>query len=161
MQDSTVSTSKAATLAWNWKERGKLAAEGDANAVSHARQRGVIGLLVGLAVAGVVYRFLHSPRMAAAVAAIAVILALLAFLFPRTLYRRIMKGLDVFAYGVGTAVTWLAMTLVYYLLFLPVGLFLRAGGKLGITKHYDPAARSYWSEPKARPSTLDSYRRQF
>lgn len=164
MQDTTASTTKAAALVWDW--RARLAGDAGrpaqaARDAAHARKRGVIGLLVGLAVAGVIYFFLHSPRMASVVAGISGLLALLALLFPLTLYRQVMKGLDLFAHGVGVVVTWLAMTLVYFLLFLPVGLLLRAGKKLGITRHYDPSAPSYWSPPKDRPATLDSYRRQF
>jgi hypothetical protein len=164
MQDTTASKPNASALAWDWRARlvgdaGRAAQA--ARDVAHARKRGAIGLVVGLAVAVGIFYFLHSPRMAAVVAGVSGLLALLALLFPLTLYRQVMRGLDRFAHGVGVAVTWASMTLVYFLLFLPVGLALRAGKKLGITRHFDPAADSYWSQPKERAATLDSYRRQF
>jgi hypothetical protein len=55
------------------------------------------------------------------------------------------------------------MTLLYYLLFLPVGLVLRARGKLAITRSPDPRRSSYWIsvDERERARTSESYRRQF
>ena len=69
--------------------------------------------------------------------------------------------LERFARVVGVALTWLLMGLAYYLLFLPVGLFLRATGKLRLEKRPDAARPSYWRPATRRPPGLDAYRRQF
>jgi hypothetical protein len=53
------------------------------------------------------------------------------------------------------------MTLVYYLLFLPVGLVLRARGRLRLRKRLEHGLPSYWTPLPDRPRTLDGYRRQF
>ena len=165
MQESTPephrSNPNAAALVWDWRGRAARKAGADAREAAGARKRGLIGLGVGLAVASLIYFFLHQPRLALAVAGIAALLALLALVSPLKLYRQATRALDVFAHGVGAGVTWILMTLLYFLLFLPVGLLLRAGRKLGIAKHYDPKLGSYWKEPKTRPETLDAYRRQF
>ncbi|HKV11708.1 MAG TPA: hypothetical protein VJ725_26415, partial [Thermoanaerobaculia bacterium] len=95
------------------------------------------------------------------IAGIAVAIALIAFLFPLTLYKKLNHGLEVFAHGVGSVVTWVLMTVLYYLLFLPVGLLLRAGGKLAITRKADPKLSTYWTPTDSRPRNPESYRRQF
>jgi len=59
------------------------------------------------------------------------------------------------------AVTWVLMTLLYFVFFLPVGLLLRAGRRLGITTAPDRALPSYWSAVSGPARTLDSYRKQF
>ncbi len=110
--------------------------------------------------------------MALAVAAAALAAALLALAAPLTLYRRLRNALDRLAHGVGTAMTWLLMTVLFYLLFLPVGLVMRAAGKLAFTRFADPALASYWITPttpgtgegmaeEAPAAGAASYRRQF
>jgi len=59
------------------------------------------------------------------------------------------------------AVTWVFMTLIYYVLFFPVGLLLRAQKKLAVTQHPDRRLPSYWSSTEGKPWTADSYRKQF
>jgi hypothetical protein len=161
MQDSSAPKAPAGATAWDWQNRAAAAAAAAVHEVAEARRRGIIGLVVGSAVAFGVYRVLHRPVVAAVVAGIALLLALLAFASPRTLYRAVLRGFDRFAHAVGTLVTWLLMTLLVYLLFFPAGLILKAGRKLGISTRYDPRAPSYWSRPKRPPGTLETYRRQF
>jgi len=161
MQDSNDTTTQAAALVWDWRDREAAKDSTERLAVAHARKRGTIGLFVGLGAAAAMVWLLHRPLVGSVVAGLSLVLALLAFVFPRTLYRRVMRGLDQFAHGVGMVVTWALMTVLFYVLFLPVGLVLRAGHKLGIVRHYDPKASTYWKKPRERPVTIDSYRRQF
>jgi hypothetical protein len=126
-----------------------------------ARQQGMIGGVVGLAVAAVFAWLLHRPTAAMVVATIAVLFAALALAAPLTLYRRVRAVLDKLGHLVGTAMTWLLMTILFYVLFLPVGLVLRAMGKLAFTRFADPALDSYWTRTEGRPHTLDTYRKQF
>jgi hypothetical protein len=161
MPDSNASRAPAGATAWDWRNRASAAAAAAVREVADARRRGVVGLVVGSVVAFGVYRFLHRPVLAVVVAGIALLLALLAFASPRTLYRTVLRVFDRFAHAVGILVTWLLMTLLVYLLFLPAGLILKAGRKLRIARRYDPSAPSYWSHAKRPPGTLESYRRQF
>jgi hypothetical protein len=85
----------------------------------------------------------------------------LALAAPLTAYRRVTGWIDRFARGVGMVVTWVLMTVLYYVVFLPVGLFLRARGRLGITRGADPGRPTYWRPTADRVKTLDSYRKQF
>ena len=68
---------------------------------------------------------------------------------------------DRFAHAVGSAVTWVLMTVLFYLVFLPAGLFLRR--KLAITKGADRRLPTYWiaTEERERARSPESYRKQF
>lgn len=147
-------------VAWSWrKSAGPESSR--AREAAAARTRGAIGGAVGLSAAAVVWFFFEKPVVAAVIAGIAVAIALTAFLFPLTLYRKLNAGLEAFARAVGTAVTWVLMTALFYLLFLPVGLLLRARGRLGITRKTDPALPTYWAATDGRARTPESYRKQF
>lgn len=155
-------------VVWDWNRTGtgddqieakRNAADAADAANTAARKRGVIGGLVGLLIAAVVYHFWR-PGLAYVIAGISLALALLAIVAPPA-YRKVAGLLDRFGHAVGMAVTWLLMTLLYYALFLPVGLFLRARGKLAVTRHPDPRLASYWSSTEGKPWTAESYRKQF
>jgi hypothetical protein len=155
----------AADVAWKWRRPGGEDAAGAARAreAAAARKQGVVGLLVGLGVALLFHFAFGRTRMALFVAGVAGVLAAIAFLFPLTLHKKIATGLALFGHGFGTAVTWILMTVLYYVLFLPVGLALRAGGKLRLDRGRPgaaPARASYWVATEGL-HTLESYRRQF
>lgn len=117
---------------------------------------------VGLAIAALLA--LWKPLFAAVVAAIALVLLAVALAAPAA-YGRIAAGLERFGHWVGRAMTWLLMPLLFYGLFLPVGLALRAAGKLRITRGADPARATYWEAPEPGQGWggrgAESYRRQF
>ena len=145
-------------VAWDWRRAGgNEDTENKLNAA--ARKRGLIGGAVGLAIAAAVYIWWR-PGLAWVIAGISVALALLAVAAPPA-YRKVAGLLDRFGYAVGMAVTWVLMTLIYYLLFLPVGLLLRAQKKLAVTQHPDRRLPSYWSSTEGKPWTAESYRKQF
>jgi hypothetical protein len=95
------------------------------------------------------------------IAAVALLFTLLALLAPLTAYKALTRALDRFGHVVGTAVTWLLLTILYFLLFLPLGWFLRLRGKLRVTRHFDPRRPSYWVSLEGRTVTPESYRRVF
>jgi hypothetical protein len=149
-------------IVWDWRagtgEESRRAREASA-----IRRRGLIGGAVGLTVAALVFFLWKKPVPAAVIAAVALLLSLPSLLAPLTAGRAVSRALDRFAHLVGTGVTWVLMTALYYLLFLPAGLFLRTRGKLAITRGPDPRQASYWTavEERERTRTPESYRRQF
>ena len=149
-------------VVWDWRG-GKNDESPRAHEAAKIRQRALIGGAVGLTVAALVYFLWKKPVPAAVIAAVALLLSLPGLAAPLTAGRAVTRALDRFAHAVGTVVTWVLMTLLYYLLFLPVGLVLRARGKLGITRSFDPRRPSYWNvvEERERARTPESYRRQF
>ena len=149
---------EAAAAAWPWRRRA-ADVEAPRRAAAAQRRRGVIGGVVGSLVALLLWQW--RPTMALVVLAIATLLTLLALVSPLGAFRQVSRALEAFARGVGLALTWVLMTVVYYGLFLPVGLLLRARGRLRLRKRLDPAAPSYWTPVPERQRTLDGYRRQF
>lgn len=139
----------------------------DAAEAADRRRRGLrreaaVRSAVGLAIAALLA--LWKPLFAAVVAAIALVLLAVALVAPGA-YGRIAAGLERFGHWVGRAMTWLLMPLLFYGLFLPVGLALRAAGKLRITRGADPARATYWEAPEPGQGWggrgAESYRRQF
>jgi len=154
------SRAEASSIAWSWRDRAAGATESRAREAAANRRKGLIGGVIGLAVAALFYFWLHRPVAAAVIAAIALAIVLLAMLSPLGLYKGLTRGLDRFAHAVGSAVTWVLMPVLFYLVFLPIGLVLRARGKLAITKGADRRLPTYWT-PTEREKTPESYRKQF
>jgi hypothetical protein len=151
-----------ATPVWEWRqlETTADAAQRRGREAAAARLQGVLGGVVGLAVAAAL-RYFHRPTMAIVVATIALLTALLALAAPLTLYRQLSEGLARLGHWVSTAVTWVLMTLLFFLLFLPVGLVMRATGKLTFTRFAEPRKTTYWTSIAARAAGVDAYRKQF
>jgi hypothetical protein len=116
-------------------------------------------------VAALLYFVFHKVRTAEVIAAIAVVVALSALASPLGAYKTLSRWLDRFAHAVGAAVTWVLMTVLFYLVFLPAGLLLRR--KLAITLGNDRSADrrlpTYWiaTEERERARSPESYRKQF
>src|SRR5258706_15750395 len=132
---------EASAVAWSWCDRAAKATDSLAREAQSLRIRGVVGGAVGLAFAALLSFVGHKVRTAEVVAGIAIVLALLAVAAPLTGFKKVNHVLEVFARGVATGVTWILMTILFYVVFLPIGLVLRAGHKLGITKGADRRLR--------------------
>lgn len=156
-------SAQAASVAWNWRDRSGDQAAARAREARANRRKGLIGGAVGLAFAALLHFGVHKERSAMVVAAIAVLVALLALASPLGAYKVLARWLDVFAHAVGAALTWVLMAILFYLVFLPAGLILRARGKLGVAKHADKGLPTYWiaTDERERARTLDSYKKQF
>lgn len=139
---------RAAAAVWDRRrEERPVAGPDDA---ARARRRGLVRGGIGLLVAGGLA--LWKPLLGAVAAGIAVLLLVVALLAPGTLYPRLEGWIAAFARGVGVAVTWVTLTLVFVLVFLPMGLLLRATGRLRIAPGLDPEAPTYWrpADPPGR-----------
>jgi hypothetical protein len=150
---------------WSWGASPAGAAPGAPGgrqraAASRARRRGAAQGAAGVAIAIAAWLVWRTP-LAWLIAGISVGLALLALAAPLSAYARVSRALEALGRAVGIAVTWALMALVLYLLFLPVGLVLRARRSLRLTRGFDPAAPTYWMRPAERSGGADRYRKQF
>lgn len=139
---------RAAAAVWDWRrEEGSPPAS---DAAARARRRGLVRGGIGLLVAGALA--LWKPVLGAVAAGVALVLLALALLAPGTGYRRAEGWIAAFAHGVGVAVTWVTLTAVFALVFLPLGLLLRAAGRLRIAPGLEPRATTYWrpADPPGR-----------
>jgi hypothetical protein len=155
------SRAEASSVAWSWRDRAGQKERARTREAAAARKQGVIGGLLGLAAALFSYYVLGHEVAAVVIATIAVILTLIALVSPLGLHKKVTRALERFAHAVGTAVTWVLMTLLYYLVFLPAGALLRARHRLGITRAADRSLPTYWKRTDERARTPESYRRQF
>jgi hypothetical protein len=64
------------------------------------------------------------------------------------------------ACSIGFVVSNLALTAIYYLLFTPVGLAMRAKSRTSFRKRFDRTASTYWCDAKS-PADPAQYYRQF
>ncbi|HEY0781544.1 MAG TPA: hypothetical protein VGE98_03750 [Thermoanaerobaculia bacterium] len=148
------------SVAWRWREAAADEAAARAREAAAARRQGLLGGAIGLAVAGALLYF-GREKTGGFVAGVAVAIALLALVAPLTHYRHLISLFDRFAHLVGTAITWVLMTLLFFLVFLPFGLLLRARGRLRVSRRPDPGRVSYWAEASGRVGAADAYRKQF
>ena len=148
---------EAAAAVWRWRR----ASDPDAprREAAAERRRGLVGGAAGALAALLLWQW--RPAMALVVLAVAVLLALVALASPLGAFRRVRHALERFGRAVGVGLTWVLMSITYYGLFLPVGLLLRARGRLRLRKGLDPSAATYWTKAMERPAGLDRYRRQF
>jgi len=162
MPEPTVqSNAEASSVAWSWRARAARETESRAREAAANRRKGLIGGAIGLGAAAAVNFLLHRPVAAAVIAAIAVLIVLIATASPLGAYKALTRGLDRFAHLVGSVLTWVLMTVLFYVVFLPVGVILRARHKLGISRGADRRLQTYWISTEARERTPESYRKQF
>ena len=151
----------ASSVAWDWRARAAGNEQARAREAKASRRKGLIGALINLAAAAALYFFWDQPRTAAVITAIAIAIVLMALLSPLGLFKRLSRGFDRLAHAVGAGVTWVLMPVLFYLVFLPVGLFLRARGRLAVSRHADRRLPTYWTSTEERVRTSESYRKQF
>lgn len=91
-------------------------------------------------------------------AAAGLVLAALGFVAPIAL-KPLFVGLSVVTMPIGMVVGEITMALVYYGVFVPIGLLLRLTGRDVLHKGLDRGGKTYW-EPKKKPAGMASYYRQ-
>ncbi len=74
--------------------------------------------------------------------------------------RPLYVGMSLVAFPIGWVISHLAMAILYYGIFTPVGLFFRLIGRDPLQRRFDPQATSYW-EPRKTDTRLERYFRQF
>ena len=158
--------STVAEVVWPWRRAEEERAGEEERQRQSARWQGLFRGLVGLSAAALIW-WLWGPLPAAVVATIACGIAALALVSPTGAYRRLDRWVMRFARGVGWAVTWVLMPLLYWLTFLPLGAFLRLRGSLRLERRPVPDLESYWIARQDRgdrtsgKASEDRYRRQF
>lgn len=145
---------RASATVWSWRSAGP-----EPTAVALARRRGLVRGAVGLGVA--VLLGLWKPVVGAVAAALSIGLLAVALTSPGGLYPRVERWLATFARSVAVAVSWLTLSVVHVLVFLPLGRLLRATGRLRIAPGLDPEAATYWRPADVSGGGPRSHERQF
>lgn len=119
------------------------------------RQFGII-CLVALPLLGLLWG--GGTAVVASLAAVGLALAALAFLAPGAV-KPVFLAASIAAAPIGLIVGEAAMLLIYFGVFLPIGLLLRLLRRDHLRLARDPGAATYW-KPKKAAGDLASYYRQ-
>lgn len=152
---------RVARTVWDWRtadDAGRAEAERRRRAAG-ARRDGLLRAVIGVIAGGLLW--LWKPVLGMVVIAITAVILVIALVSPLGAYRAISVGLERFGHWVGLGVTWVLMTLIFYLLFFPVGRLRRLRGRSGLTFGAERARATYWEPVDWRRVTPESYRRQF
>ena len=90
-------------------------------------------------------------------AMVGLLLAIAGFACPRTL-KPVFIALTIVATPIGMVIGELAMLLVYFGVFLPIGLVFRAMNRDALQLKFDSRARTYWQAKKPPGGAADYYR---
>ena len=120
----------------------------DPNREPSAAETRVFGLLLaaffGL-IGGLVWWSGGPPTAVALLWSIGAGLGLLYYAVP-PLRRMMIRGWMRITFPLGWVLSHLVLALIYYLVFTPMALVLRALGRDPLQRRWEPAAESYWSE---------------
>lgn len=83
----------------------------------------------------------------------------LALVHPRA-NRPLFVLLSVITFPLGLVVSYLALGFLFFFVFAPIGLFLRATGRDPMARGFNPGRTSYWDDARRRRAK-SSYFRQF
>lgn len=119
------------------------------------RQFGVI-CLFALPIVGWVWG--ANPRLLGILALVGAGLAAVGWIAPRAI-KPVFVVLMVLAIPIGWVIGELAMLLIYFGLFLPIGLAFKLIGRDALALKLNRGAATYWQE-KAKPRSPSSYYRQ-
>jgi hypothetical protein len=145
---------------WDWKDRQERAAERAAAERSKTLRGTAIRLLVGSGVAAGLW-WLGHPKVATVALAFGIAFFLAALLAP-SLSRRMEHTLDLLVGAITKTLSFFLVGLVLYLVLTPLGLVLRAAGKLRISLVPPSPATGSTSNWRDIPAVAtDSYRRLF
>ncbi len=100
-----------------------------------------------------------NPRILAGLFGIGAGMALAGFLMPRAL-KPIFVGLMLLALPIGIVVGEALMLLIYFGVFLPIGLCFRLANRDALKRSFEKNRESYWEE-KPPPKGAASYYRQW
>jgi hypothetical protein len=95
----------------------------------------------------------------AILAGIGLLLAAIGTRFPSAV-KPLFVGLTLVALPIGLVIGELAMLLVFFGVFLPIGIVIRIMQRDNLQLRLDRSATTYW-QPKSSPVTVRSYYRQF
>lgn len=99
------------------------------------------------------------PIVAGVFAALAVVSTFFSLVMPRA-NLPIYLGLTVLAYPIGFVLSYVIMGFLFFGMITPMGLFFRLTGRDPLNRGFDPAAKTYWCDPRPRRGK-ESYFRQF
>jgi hypothetical protein len=117
------------------------------------------GLIAGLIFFGLTfYRFLHGHTFNPLLLTVGILLVLVGLFLP-FLLNPVRMGLEYIGRWIGVVNTYILLSLIYLILFIPLSLILKITGKDDLKLKRDKYADSYWIEKQ--PQIESSLKNQF
>jgi hypothetical protein len=149
---------EAAAAIWRWGEAADPASRGPSAA--SLRLRGSLQALLGIAIGAALWTFV-STLAGVIVTCTAGGIGIAALASPCGLFAWIERGFSRLGELLGSGMTAILMPLVFYLIFLPLGISFRRGRRDAMRRFFDPQAPSYWSLREGARAGSRSRRRQY
>jgi hypothetical protein len=143
-----------------WNPRGEASERPTEIASGSARLRGALQALGAGLIAALLFLFL-SRLIGCIVGTIAAIILFSALLSPTGLFATIERGFQALGRVTGRALTFVLMSAVFYLVFLPFGLLFRRGRRDAMKRFYDREASTYWEPHSQDRASAEAHLRQF
>ena len=124
-----------------------------------ARQLRQFGVICLFAIPLIGWMWNASLNLIAVLLAIGLAIAVLSLLIPKAV-KPLFLGLSIIAIPIGMIVGELAMLLIFFGVFLPIGLVFRLQRRDSLQRQFDRNADTYW-QAKERPASTVDYYRQF
>jgi hypothetical protein len=123
------------------------------------RQLRQFGLIAAFALPLIGWLWGASVLLVSLLASGGLVIAVAGMAYPRAV-RPLFLGLTIVASPIGIVVSELTMLLMFFGLFLPIGLVFRLIKRDALQLKFDRRSQSYW-QPKQPPGGAGSYYRQF
>lgn len=85
----------------------------------------------------------------------------LALLSPLGAYAKVKQIVGWLAMGIGIGMSWLLLTPLFYLFFLPFRFLFRRGTRDPMQRLFEPRAPTYWKKRAVETPPASTYERQF
>lgn len=145
---------EAAAAIWQWRDR-----ESAAHArIAKLRRSGMLRALVAAIAAAVLYAF-ERPVIASIAIGLGSLTLVLALVSPGGAYAALERGVDRVGALIGAILTWVLLTPVFFLFFVPFGMLMRRGARDRLRRRFERDRATYW---KARaPEDAGSLERPY
>ena len=145
---------KTTEVVWKWEKAGA-----EVPPAKPSRTRYWLQIAALAAVGALINFWLRHPVGAYVVWGLAALL-LSGILFSDRVLHGFERVAAFLAHVIGTGLTWLLLTPLFYLVFWPGRLVQKLAGKDPMRRQLDPAAPSYWSDYQ-KLDIQDRYQRQY
>ena len=139
-------------VVWPWTNTETIQEEGPSKIM------GVVGFLIASSIAAFFYFKTDHHIATYVIMSIATVILVCALFIPPA-YKKIHHGLNIFAFYVGTALSWILLVPFFYLVFPFCRLSQKIKGKDPLNRAFPTDKASYWED---RPEVTDKayYTRQ-
>ncbi len=142
---------EAAAAIWDWRGEGVDRAQ----QARKARRGAIVRALIGGAAGALFFFALSRPVVGSIAWGVSGLTLALGLASPLGAYAALDRLVTGAGKLVGTALTWLLLTPVYFFFFAPFGWLFKRGARDPMKRDLEPSRESYWREREGEDRPLD------